>query len=1431
GLGHPSEPQPPPSPAQPTNEEPIPNVLSSSHQKTQTPRQDLNQVTELPQTSVPIPNVSDGAVYEEWDDKLERATTTAASLDVEQASGTINRTQSITIPNVPLPQGVGAGGSLRCQEAMGIILLRLESLEADLKQTKEVYGAAYTKLIMKVKKLEKTVKTSHSRRRAKIVILDDEEASKDSSKQKRMIEEIDQDAGVTLVTPIRGEDQPEDQLVVLSATKILADAAKINVYTYTRRRRAVSTGSGRISTASRLFSTAEESVSTTGASMPVSTAGMVQEVNISIPSPVVIKDKACVDIVWKLLVHQAQRNGEENYELALDELGASVSVMPYSTFTKLGLGKLDPPKLNIELADKTIKHPKGIAENVLVGINKFVFPVDFIVLDIPENIKIPLILGRPFLSTAHAKVDVFKRKFALRIGNDKIVFKSDRPTSNIIKKVYVLGLRERMELDLEARLMGAALILNRSQDPEFGDFLELNDLNEPLELRNHENEDLDPEIEEGEIIDEPMIDIVEIRYDNGIVEKIDEYPSFCDYDRKIHINCAYNLQFSCMIGYEHVNANFFPVLSINIMSKSFYNSIMKEKIDYKGKNFLGTFINVPIFVGNFLIVTYFTVMENMDAYRDKDMGDVIFGKPFCRNAGVEARRFDGFITIHNGNDNVTSNGPVLSKDSIRRIQYHGYGVSTLLLVPSCFVIFDLEPLSLSFDFVFSSEVVWDESMCACYVSILSEISEIGIKRHTGVFLRSLNLFLVCLDRLFHLAILYLDQHAHTLHHLESLLTISLDRLDILKEDLFEHEHVVMNPTQEAATPSFAQFRRTSLTGFPAQSVRSSNADALDLPYLLVLNTRTSQSRQHDTSESNSLMSRDINSLFGRVASLSRRLCGRETAHALVEKKGKAKDEYYGKLILDLGNEVRSSMEQGTAVMEKLVEKLGNAGDKVECKKLKKELEEARIMPPKFAPLTQAAIRRMNKESVDDAIVAERARHANTGNDARGSGPVRGQDVAPAIRECTFVGFMKCNPTAFHGPALTWWNAKIATMGLETVNQMPWTEMKQLMTVEFCPIEEVQPMEHELWNLKVKEYNIVAYTQRFNELALMCPRMVESKRVKVDAYMRGLTDNIKGEVTSSKPANLNEAMRMAYKLMEQKSQARDERILEGNKRKWRAFKVEIVVVRAIIEITHVKLCRITKSKGTRELWLPLLLMERCLLDHFLCVSVVLLATLVRVLSSVTSVERLGTMVTLGTVCTERLSKRGRWRCSVVDLCYLGCCADGYDVGCTLNLRELVFESGSLCRNEIGTFDVIISCWVGCQARMPLSSVAGMLFRFINASKYVERGCHLFLAYVTENKSKKKRMEDVPVIRDFPKVFPEELLAPSEMKELSVQLQELLEKGFIHPSSSLRGALVTRHIECIFLGGFLVEEFALEAMKRMIKKRIRAGYSQVFDVSRW
>ncbi|GJS24565.1 hypothetical protein Tco_0453197 [Tanacetum coccineum] len=286
GSGNPSEPQPPPSTAQPTHEEQIPVIESSSHQKTQTPRQALQEVTELPQTSEPIPNVLDEDVYQEWDDIVERATTTAASLDAEQASG----------------------GSLRCQEAIGGSIAQTRSERVPTpphdsplprghtprsdegSMTLHELTVLCTQLSNKVKKLEQTVKTSQARRRAKIVISNDEEVSGDSSKQGMMIEDIDQDARITLVTPTKvssQEDQPEDQLRVLSAAKVIADAAR--VYTYTRRRRAVTTGSGRVSTDSRIIITDEESVSTVGASTPVSTAGMVQE---STPSPRATKDKA-----------------------------------------------------------------------------------------------------------------------------------------------------------------------------------------------------------------------------------------------------------------------------------------------------------------------------------------------------------------------------------------------------------------------------------------------------------------------------------------------------------------------------------------------------------------------------------------------------------------------------------------------------------------------------------------------------------------------------------------------------------------------------------------------------------------------------------------------------------------------------------------------------------------------------------------------------------------------------------------------------------------------------------------------------------------------------------------------------------------------------------------------------------------------------------
>ncbi|GKE67486.1 hypothetical protein Tco_1521647 [Tanacetum coccineum] len=173
------------------------------------------------------------------------------------------------------------------------------------------------------------------------------------------------------------------------------------------------------------------------------------------------------------------------FDNALIDLGASVSVMPLLTYLNLGLGELAHTKLTVELADKTVKYPKGIAENVLVRIDHFC---------------------------------LYKRKITLRVREEKIIFTSVKPASSLIKRVYMLSLRERMKLDLEARLIGETLVLNRSLDPFLEDYIELNDLNEPFELRRNQGDDLMPTIEEGDVIEEFRTK------DEDLDTGIDDYP-------------------------------------------------------------------------------------------------------------------------------------------------------------------------------------------------------------------------------------------------------------------------------------------------------------------------------------------------------------------------------------------------------------------------------------------------------------------------------------------------------------------------------------------------------------------------------------------------------------------------------------------------------------------------------------------------------------------------------------------------------------------------------------------------------------------------------------------------------------------------------------------------------------------------------------------
>ncbi|XP_070040514.1 uncharacterized protein [Nicotiana tomentosiformis] len=126
--------------------------------------------------------------------------------------------------------------------------------------------------------------------------------------------------------------------------------------------------------------------------------------------------------------------GRADFAKALCDLGASINLMPYSVFTTLGIGKPRATSMRLQMADRTMKRPLGIIDDVLVRVDKFILPADFVILDCEVDYEVPIILGRTFLATGKALVDVEAGELTFRVGDEKDVFhvcKSMRqPNSN-----------------------------------------------------------------------------------------------------------------------------------------------------------------------------------------------------------------------------------------------------------------------------------------------------------------------------------------------------------------------------------------------------------------------------------------------------------------------------------------------------------------------------------------------------------------------------------------------------------------------------------------------------------------------------------------------------------------------------------------------------------------------------------------------------------------------------------------------------------------------------------------------------------------------------------------------------------------------------------------------------------------------------------------
>ncbi|GJZ66718.1 putative reverse transcriptase domain-containing protein [Tanacetum coccineum] len=202
-----------------------------------------------------------------------------------------------------------------------------------------------------------------------------------------------------------------------------------------------------------------------------------------------------------------------------------------------------------------------------------------------------------------------------------------------------------------------------------------------------------------------------------------------------------------------------------------------------------------------------------------------------------------------------------------------------------------------------------------------------------------------------------------------------------------------------------------------------------------------------------------------------------------------------------------------------------------------------MTPESIQAMIDRAIQRNSTHTQDDAS-------HNSGGGLRR--PVQ------LARVCSYPDFMKCQPLNFNGTEsivdlsewikkMESWNGHVRTLGHDAAYAMTWGTFKKKLTEKYCPNGEIKKLEIELWNLKVRGNDVAAYTQRFQELALTYTKFLANETAKIDKYISGLPDNIHGNVMSARPKTLDFTIELANDLMDQKLRTYAERQNE-NKRK-------------------------------------------------------------------------------------------------------------------------------------------------------------------------------------------------------------------------------------------------------------------------------------------
>ncbi|GJW33696.1 reverse transcriptase domain-containing protein [Tanacetum coccineum] len=206
-------------------------------------------------------------------------------------------------------------------------------------------------------------------------------------------------------------------------------------------------------------------------------------------------------------------------------------------------------------------------------------------------------------------------------------------------------------------------------------------------------------------------------------------------------------------------------------------------------------------------------------------------------------------------------------------------------------------------------------------------------------------------------------------------------------------------------------------------------------------------------------------------------------------------------------------------------------------------------------VTEAQLQALINQGVAAAMAEAEASRVRNGYNSNGTEGVVGltrwfekMESVFSISNCTASCQVKFATCTLQDDALTWWNAHVKTTTPEAAHAMPWATLKKMMTDKYCPRGEIKKIETEMWNLKVKGTDVVAYSRRFQQLALMCSRMFPEEIDKIEKYIGGLPDMIHGSVKASKPKTMQEAIEFTTELMDEKTHAYAERQAE-RKRKY------------------------------------------------------------------------------------------------------------------------------------------------------------------------------------------------------------------------------------------------------------------------------------------